>query len=101
MTVKKKLRSSEFIIKEDWEEFLSHFVLVHPDFIQKIRNRCPHLSNDNLKMCAYIKMGVTNKEIANKMGVKAQSLQQNQSRIKKRLGLDKDQTLRQYINTIN
>ena len=82
---------------ENWDDFFSHFISVYPGFFDALTQKSDRLTNENLKICAYIKMGVTNKEIADKMGIQTQSLLQSQSRIKKKLGLATDTTLRQYI----
>lgn len=87
-------------LEEDWEELFSHFVTIHPNFFKYLLLRSSRLTNENLKICAYMKMGVTNKEIAKKMDIKPQSLLQSQSRIKNKLNLEEGVTLRMFINTM-
>ena len=95
--IQSALKKYESYVQEDWEDFFSHFVTIHPDFFDSLLARSPKLTNENLKVCAYIKMGVTNKEIYKKMGIQPQSLLQSQSRIKKKLQLPDGISLRQYI----
>lgn len=42
----------------DWDDFVEHFIEIHPSFFEEVQRRYPNLSQANLKMCAYIKIAV-------------------------------------------
>ena len=43
-------------IDNEWDKFKMHFEKVHPNFFEKLKQKCPDLTDENLKLCAYIKM---------------------------------------------
>ena len=87
-------------VDNDWDLFSEHFVEVHPSFFNDLKNLASNLSNENLKMCAYIKIGMNNHEIANYMNILVSSVKRSQVRIKGKLKLPKQTSLRKYINTV-
>jgi len=87
-------------IDEEWDNFKMHFDKVHPNFFEKIREQCKDLSEDNLKMCAYIKMGMSNKQIAQLLHVEYNSVIVSKQRIKKKMNLDDDMNLSEFIGEI-
>lgn len=91
------LKSLTHDVRNEWDIFSEHFVEVHPSFFKKLTNIAPELSEENLKMCAYIKMGISNTEIANYMNILHASVKRAQLRIKKKLNLPENKTLRKYI----
>lgn len=94
------LRSLTQNVKNEWDIFSEHFVEVHPSFFKKLSEKAPELSEENLKMCAYIRMGISNNEIASYMNIQHGSVKRAQLRIKKKLGLPQNQTLRKYITEL-
>lgn len=87
--------------KVSWDEYLQHFIEVHPDFFNNlITSSKEELSEENKKMCAYIKMGLNNKEIANIISILPESVKRSQTRIKSKLGVSTNQTLRKFIKTL-
>lgn len=94
------LKSNVLTANTDWESFSEHFVEVHPSFLGNLKKIGSTLSEENLRMCAYIKMGVGNHEIANYMNIQYDSVKRAQTRIKNRLSLPAHTTLRQYIRQL-
>lgn len=94
------LRSNSLIINNEWEEFSEHFVEVHPNFFEKLKQISSKLTEENLKMCAYLKMGVGNNEIANYMCIQEGSVKKTQTRIKKKLQLPHERSLRSFIKNM-
>lgn len=94
------LKSLTQDVKNEWNIFSEHFVEVHPSFFEHLNNKAPDLSEENLKMCAYIKMGISNNEIANYMNILHGSVKRAQLRIKKKLNLPQNKTLRKYITEL-
>lgn len=94
------LKSLTQDVKNEWNIFSEHFVEVHPSFFEHLTAIAPELSEENLKMCAYIKMGISNNEIANYMNILHGSVKRAQLRIKKKLNLPQNKTLRKYITEL-
>ena len=83
-----------------WEKFMLHFDKVHPDFFAKLNRSYPKLTTNELRMLAYIKIGMGNKEIAKLTGVEPTSVKTFIYRLKKKLKLSPDINLRDKIKKL-
>ena len=70
---------------------------MHPNFVQRIEYAYPRLTENDLRHCAYIRMRLTTKEIAQLMNVNPTSIQIARVRLKKKMSLDQDTDLRNFI----
>lgn len=92
----KQLKSRKDMGKT-WDAFMYHFENVHPEFFTKLKVRFTDLTNHDLKLCAYVKIGMGNKEIASIMGIGQNSLKSSLYRLKKKLGLGAEDKLRDFL----
>ena len=60
----KKLVRANLNQKDSWDTFIHKFEDVYPNFFEKIKSSFDGLTVNQLKICAYIKVGMDNKEIA-------------------------------------
>lgn len=84
----------------DWSKVIMHFEKVHPQFFEKLKALCPDLTMNELRQAAYIRINLTNKEVAQLMNVDTASVKMSRYRIKKKLGLQAEQSLSEFICTI-
>jgi FixJ family two-component response regulator len=84
----------------NWEQFSQHFDQVHVDFQNRLRERYPHLTKNDLKLCAYIRLNLSSKEIASLMFVTVRAVEISRFRLRKRLDLDKGINLNEFIQRI-
>ncbi|MBO3698128.1 response regulator [Roseivirga sp. E12] len=84
---------------KSWAGFQLHFNQVHPNFFDKL-NENWSLTNNESRICAYIKIGLENKEIAALTNVESASVRRALSRLKRKLGLKQEDNLREFINNI-
>ncbi|MBX2889420.1 MAG: hypothetical protein KF734_00710 [Saprospiraceae bacterium] len=84
-------------LDEDWEQFAVHFDQVHVDFLKRLRDRYPQLSPTDCKLCAYLRMNLTTKEIAPLMNVSVRGVEASRYRLRKKLGLPNDANLTEVI----
>jgi len=87
-------------IGEEWENFKMHFDKVHPHFFEKLKQICNDLTEENLKMCAYFKIGMTTKQIAQLLNVIPNSIITNRYRLKKKLKLIDEEDLDDFIRNL-
>lgn len=87
-------------IDKDWHVFKAHFEDVHPAFFEKIRTSHTGLSQTEEKHCAYMRMGLSTKEIARLMNISPSSVQVSRYRLKKKMGLSKEEDIYQHVNSI-
>jgi DNA-binding NarL/FixJ family response regulator len=74
---------------------------IRPEFFEKLKEKSANsLSRLDLKHCSYISMGLTNKEIAQHLGVASKSILMARYRIKLKLGLGKEDDLDEFIGKL-
>jgi PAS domain S-box-containing protein len=95
-----KLADRNTKIDNDWEEFKMHFERIHQDFLANLKKQFPSLSANDLRLCAYLRMNIATKEIAKIMGISPASANKARYRLRKKLGLKKDDDLISFIMEI-
>jgi hypothetical protein len=83
--------------EEDWEHFSIHFDQVHSNFLTNLKNRYPTLSSTDLKLCAYLRMNLTSKEIAQLMTISLRGVEISRYRLRKKLSIPTDANLYDYL----
>ncbi len=84
-----------------WEEFEAHFIQVHPDFYEVLNKKYPELTTTERRLCAFIKLNLSTKEIANITKRNPESIHMTRSRLRKKMGLDKTANLENIIASIH
>tara|TARA_A100001234_G_C12606140_1_gene377250 strand:- start:1015 stop:1437 length:423 start_codon:yes stop_codon:yes gene_type:complete len=84
----------------DWEEFQKHFNKTYPGFLEQLANLNKSLTIPDLRLCAYLRAGQTTKEIANMTGLSVRSIESRRYRLRKKLDLDRDVSLHEFIQKI-
>jgi CheY-like chemotaxis protein len=85
---------------QSWNEFKDVFQSIDSEFFNKLTSRNPKLTSLDLKHCAYIKMNLDNYEVSNIFNVELKSLQMTRYRLKKKLNLEQEENLREFILSI-
>jgi DNA-binding CsgD family transcriptional regulator len=75
------------------EVFERAFDEVHEDFLNKLKAKYPTLTPTELRMCAYLKMNISTKEIAPLMNISVRGVEICRYRIRKKLGIDRTTSL--------
>ncbi len=73
---------------------------LHQELFEKLREKFPDLSLYDLRLCAYLKIGLNSKEISEILKVLPSSINVSRSRLRKKLNLRHDQDLYRYLNQI-
>lgn len=86
-------------IQEDsWYRFNLSFDNVHKDFNKNLIAEYPDLTAGELKLCAFIRLGMGNKDIASVLNQNPDSIKVSRSRLRKKLNLDQSQNLESYLS---
>ncbi len=93
----RKVIASQLKVKNSWDHFVMHFESVHPDFFKRLKEEFPRLTGNDLKLSAYVKIGMGNKEIASLMGVETSSVKSSLRRLKKKIGMEPEGSIRDYF----
>ncbi len=81
----------------NWEAFEEHFNILHSDFFSKLREAFPQLSIADLKMCAFLKMGLSNKEIAQRLNLSVRGVETRRYRLGKKMDTTDQVRLADYL----
>ena len=85
---------------EDWKILKQHFNAVHDNFYDKLLAKHPLISETELRHCMFIKLHMQTKEISKILLIDPRSVQTARYRIKKKMNLDEDTDLRDYLINI-
>ncbi|MCG9970557.1 helix-turn-helix and ligand-binding sensor domain-containing protein [Christiangramia crocea] len=111
-SIKKKLKDSEespkvkSVIKtidkdiseeDNWKFFKKAFSNADKDFFKKIKAQHPDLTANDLKLCAYLRLNLSSKEIAPLLNISVKSVEIKRYRLRKKMNLDRDTNLTDYI----
>ncbi len=103
----KKLYSKLMNIKEqqsnsqnDWALFDRNFNEVHDDFFKNLQKKFPDLTPKDLKMCAFLTMNLSSKEIAPLVGITYRSVELHRYRLRKKFDLPKNKNLVKFLHNV-
>ena len=92
-----KMLGDDTKIDDNWEHFAHHFDKVHTDFLIGLKSRFPTLTPSELKLCAYLRMNLSNKEIAQLVNISTRGVEIARYRLRKKLGLSKETNLFEFL----
>lgn len=78
------------------DDFKVYFDEVHPGFLLRLSQRYP-LSKSDLRLCAYLHLGMTTKEIAALTFKEVRSVESSRNRLRKKLGLPPESSLQDFL----
>jgi len=83
--------------KQHWKVFDQYFDEVHEDFLARLKEKHPDLTPKDLRLCAYLRMNISTKEIAPLMNISIRGVEISRYRLRKKLDLDQNTNLTEYI----
>jgi len=92
-----RLIDSSFQSDQDWEQFEKLFYQAHENFFQRLKNLYPELTPSDLRLCAYLRLNLSTKEIAPLLNISVRGVEERRYRLRKRMNLSLDQNLTEYI----
>jgi tetratricopeptide (TPR) repeat protein len=82
---------------EEWENFKKAFDEVYPSFFNNLRYKYPGITAAELRLAAITKLNLSVKEAATMLGISTDSVKQSRYRLKKRIGVPEDVTLKGFL----
>lgn len=82
---------------DDWNLFEEAFNNADKDFLKKIKNNHPALTSNDLRLCAYLRLNLSSKEIAPLLNISPRSVEVKRYRLRKKMGLSHESSLTDYI----
>jgi len=83
-----------------WNEFEKRFTEINDNFLKTLKKQYPSLSLTDLKMCAFIKLGFSSKEMAQIMGITAEGINTSRSRLRKKMNLPREFIFAEFLQEI-
>ena len=81
----------------DWELFQEAFNNADRDFLKKLKIAHPSLTPNDLRLCAYLRLNLSSKEIAPLLNISARSVEIKRYRLRKKIDLPHEKSLVEYI----
>lgn len=82
---------------DDWKIFEMNVEQAHEAFVQKLIHKYPELSHSDLRLCTYLRMNLSSKEIAPLMRISVRGVENHRYKIRKKLGLKPEENLTDFI----
>ncbi len=86
-----------YITDKESKLFKINFDKSHQEFYERLSKQHPGLTSKDLRLCAYLKMNLSSKEIAPLLGISPQSVDVNRHKLRKKLNLSSDDNLTQFL----
>ncbi|MCG6185765.1 PAS domain S-box protein [Maribellus maritimus] len=95
-----KTLESVSISPVDWEMVVQQLENLHPGFIDRLKLKHPNLSSKEEKLCSYLRLGLSSKEIAGLQNINSKSVEVSRGRLRKKLKLQREERLKEYVDHI-
>lgn len=89
--------NSNIDTSQNWKKVLLDFQNLYPEFISKIVIQHPDLTQNEIKICALLILKLSTNEISEVLSVSDSAISKNRQRLRKKLNLDKEAGLYEYL----
>jgi DNA-binding CsgD family transcriptional regulator len=83
--------------KDSWSVFKEAFENTDKDFLKKVKTAHPSLTPSDLRLCTYLRLNLSSKEIAPLLNISVRSVEIKRYRLRKKMDLSHEQGLVEYI----
>jgi len=83
--------------KDDWKLFEEAFNNADKDFLKNLKSKHPKLTSNDLRLCAYLRLNLSSKEIAPLLNISPRSVEVKRYRLRKKMNLPHEASLTSYI----
>ncbi|MBN2764952.1 MAG: hypothetical protein JXR27_01165 [Paludibacteraceae bacterium] len=81
----------------NWKKFQENFDLVYENYLKRLGEQFPALTVSDKKLCAYLKMDLSSKDIAPLLNMSYRSVEMSRYRLRKKLNLDREVNLTEFL----
>ena len=83
--------------EDEWNAFEYHFDQTHENFFKRLKQNYMDLTPGDLKLCAYLRMNLSSKELAPLLNISTKSVEVHRSRLRKKLRLTARDNLVEFL----
>lgn len=104
--IQKKILKMQDAIKQNlehdnnWKRFSENFDLVYENYLKRLSETYPQLTISDKKLCAYLKMDLSSKDIAPLLNMSFRSVEMSRYRLRKKMNLDRTINLSDFLQNI-
>ena len=80
-----------------WEQFQYNFDQVYQNMLTRLKVKYPDLTRTNLKLCAYLRLNMSSKEIASLMNITPSGIDKARNRLRKKLNIQPNDDLSDFL----
>ena len=93
--------NNELTNEKYWEVFYLKFENAHPQFFSRLRQTFPEITSKDERLCAYLRINMTSKEIAQILNVTVAAVDKSRNRLRKKLALPAEVNLTEFMQNIS
>jgi hypothetical protein len=82
---------------DDWAIFQQNFDVIHENFFRQIKIKYPEMTTHDLKLCAFIRLNLSTKEIASLLNITVRGIEAARYRLRKKFGISAEQNLTEFL----
>lgn len=91
---------NDALIDKEWDKFELYFNTIHNRFTVLLKEKHPVLSSNDIKMCAYLRMNLSTKEIASLLNISVRGVEISRYRLRKKMMLENGVNLTEYLTRL-
>ena len=86
--------------ESNWQNFQVHFDQKNDNFFTKLKEIDPKITEAYLLFCSYVKMGKSNKEIADLLNISVAAVEKRKYRLKKKWNIENDDNFTDFLREL-
>lgn len=96
----RKIIKTSTISKNEWQSFEKNLIKSHEEFVTRLTAKYPTLTPKDIKLCIYLKMNLSSKEIAPLMNISFRGVELHRYRLRKKLDIGTEESLTRFMINI-
>jgi DNA-binding CsgD family transcriptional regulator len=82
---------------EEWKGAMNSLKLSQEGFFKRLMEKHPNLTSNDLRLCSYLKMNFSTKEIAKLLNISGRAVEISRYRLRKKMNLEHNVNLTEYL----
>ncbi|HEY4109104.1 triple tyrosine motif-containing protein [Puia sp.] len=95
-----KIINDELEVADDWQRFSVYFDKANNDFLKTLKETFPLLTPTDLKLCAYLRLNLSTKAIADLLNLSTRGVESSRYRLRKKLDLAGEVSLADFLSSV-
>jgi PAS domain S-box-containing protein len=95
-----EMLENKSVVPLDWANIENQLEKIHPGFFKRLQSKHPNISLKDKKLCAYLRLGLSSKEISGLQNITPKSVEISRVRLRKKLKLQTTIRLVNYLSQL-